>query len=188
MVNQQIVVGSLAEMAQKNNVSLAESFLNCEALILLDLSGSMESSDTPTGETRRKVATEHLIKLQKSYSGKIALFCFADYIVPCPLGLPQDCGGSTNLHKALEYLKQYDDAGMKIIVISDGSPNDPEKCLEIAKTFVNRIDVIFVGSETDYDRGRKFLERLAALTGGKSVKSDAPGELFNEAQTYLLKG
>ena len=183
-----IVKGSLSDISVSQNISLAESFLNCEALILLDLSGSMESADTPTGETRRKVATEHLIKLQKSHGGKVALFSFADYIVPCPSGLPQDCGGSTNLHKALEYLKQYDDAGMKIIVISDGSPNDPEKCLKIASTFVNRIDVIFVGSETDYDRGRKFLEELARVTGGKSVKSDAPGELFNQAQTYLLNG
>jgi Mg-chelatase subunit ChlD len=187
-MNNQIVTGSLSAISQRDGVSLAESFMSCDAIILLDLSGSMEASDTPTGQTRRMVATQHLIRLQKEYPGKVALICFADYALFCPAGIPQDCGGSTRLDKALEYVKIADDAGMKIIVISDGSPNDPEKCLKIAKTFINKIDVIFVGSETDYDRGRKFLEELAKVTGGKSVKSDNPGELFNEAQTYLLKG
>ena len=187
-MNNQIVVGSLSAIAAKNNISLAESFMACDALILLDLSGSMEASDTPSGDTRASVATEHLIRLQKDHPGKIGLICFADYPLFCPAGIPQDCGSSTRLDKALEYVLPADDCGMKIIVISDGSPNDPEKCLKVAKEFKNKIDVIFVGSERDYDQGRKFLEQLAAITGGKSVKSDSPGELFSQAETYLLNG
>lgn len=183
-----IVPGSLSAIAQQNNCSLSESFLSCDALVLLDMSGSMESCDTPSGESRRKVATDQLIRLQKDNAGKLALICFADSVVFCPAGFPQDCGGSTRLERALEYIKPADDCGMKIIIISDGSPNSPEQCLNVARTFKNKVDTIYIGPEGDYEGGRKFLEKLASVTGGQALKSDAPGLLSKEVETLLLKG
>jgi Mg-chelatase subunit ChlD len=183
-----IIPGSLTAISQSTGKALAESFLSCDALILLDMSGSMESCDTPTGESRRKVATNHLIRLQKNNAGKLALICFADSVVFCPAGIPQNCGGSTHLDRGLSYIKPADDCDMKIIVISDGSPNDAEKALKIASGFKNKIDTIFVGPEDDREGGRAFLERLAAATGGIALKSDGPGLLGKEVETLLLRG
>lgn len=187
-MNNQIVKGSIIDITQSNSSSIAETFLSCDALVLLDMSGSMESRDTPSGESRRKVATDQLIKLQKENAGKLALICFADYVLFCPAGVPQDCGGSTRLERGLEYIKPADDCGMKIIIISDGSPNDPNKALDIARTFKNKVDTIYIGPETDYEGGRAFLEKLASVTGGQSLKSDSPGLLSKEVETLLLKG
>lgn len=186
-MNNAIVPGSISAIAQQNKTGLAESFLNCEALILLDLSGSMETQDTPSGESRRKVATDHLIRLQKSHAGKLALFCFADYTVACPAGFPQDCGGSTNLYSALEHILPYDGLGMKIIIVSDGVPNRKEDCLKLARQFKNKLDTIFTGPEDDSEGGRAFLKKLAEATGGQSLESDSPGLLANPVERLLLK-
>lgn len=181
-----IIPGSLQAISQHDGATLAESFLSCDALVVMDMSGSMDMPDTPTGETRRKVATDHLIKLQKNHPGKLALICFADYAIFCPAGLPQQCGGSTKLDRALEYVKVADGAGLKIIIVSDGSPNDPGKCLEIARGFENHLDTIYVGPEDDREGGRAFLAKLASLTGGQSLKSDSPGLLEPSVERLLL--
>lgn len=181
-----IVPGSLSAIAQHNGSSLAESFLSCDALILFDLSGSMEIADTPSGESRRKVATDHLTRLQKNHPGKLALVCFADTVVFCPGGVPQACGGSTCLDRGLSYILPADACGMKIIVISDGAPNSKSTSLEIAVKFENKIDTIFVGPEDDREGGRAFLEQLATVTGGQSFKSDAPGILEPTVERLLL--
>ena len=187
-MNNQIVIGSLSAIAAKNNISLAESFMSADLILVLDCSGSMYAQDAPGNKTRWQVATEHLERLQKENQGKIALICFADYTIFSPAGFPVDCGGSTNLSSALNYILPADDTGIKILIVSDGSPNSPEECLKIAKQFKTSISTLYCGPETDHERGRKFLEELARCTGGKSVKSDAPGELFTQAETYLLNG
>ena len=69
--------------------------------------------------------------------------------------------------KALEFVKRVDGCGIKIILISDGEPNDEAATLSCAKTFSTRIDTVFVGKETS--EGRAFLKKLSDATGGISV-------------------
>ncbi|HEY4721791.1 MAG TPA: hypothetical protein VII92_08090 [Anaerolineae bacterium] len=45
-----IVPGSLLDAAQRGNISLAESFLSCDALVIVDSSGSMISRDASNGQ------------------------------------------------------------------------------------------------------------------------------------------
>jgi Mg-chelatase subunit ChlD len=186
-MNTQIVPGSLSAIAQRDNVGLAESFLNCDVLILLDMSGSMDTHDAPGNRTRADVAREDVIRLQATHKGKIALFCFADYCIFAPGGMPLSCGGSTNMAAALHYVQPADDCGSKIILVSDGMPNDATKTLEIAREFKNRIDTIFCGPENDVDGGRAFLEKLARATGGQAVTSAAPGALGEEMLLLIDK-
>lgn len=188
MTNNAIVPGSIAAISQQNHTSLSESFLSASTILILDCSGSMSAKDAPMGKSREETAREQLIKLQKENAGKLALVCFADYTVFSPGGIPVECGGSTNMAGALDYIYPADDTGTQFILMSDGSPNDPQRTLEVARKFKTPIQTIFIGPESDLEGGRAFLEKLAKATGGQSLKSDAPGLLAQPVETLLLKG
>jgi Mg-chelatase subunit ChlD len=184
--NNAIVIGSLSQIAARNNCSLAESFMSAEVILLTDMSGSMSTCDATGGLSRYQAAENDVIRLQEKYQGKVALISFSDTVQFCPGGKPIRFGGGTDMVKALEYVKIADDTGIKIILISDGLPNNKEATLKIAKTFKSKIDCIFIGSELDYEGGKAFLEKLATITGGKSVKSDSPGLLMPKVETLML--
>lgn len=185
MNNCQIVPGSLGAIATNTHKTIAETFCQADVVIIIDTSGSMASCDARNGNSRYEVACEELTQLQKNLPGKIALISFSGDVCFCPSGLPVNYGGTTDLSKALNFVKIADVAGMKFIVISDGQPDYPSDCLQIAKTFKNRIDVIYVGPES-CPEGRNFLQQLAAATGGKSVTAEKTNNLLNEIQTLLL--
>jgi len=186
MEKNNIVRGSLMAVSQQNNSSLAESFLGADVIVVLDCSGSMDTADSTGGKTRRQVSRDQLIGIQETYPGRIALFCFANYCIFAPGGIPLPCGGSTDMAAALRYIQPADDCGSKIILVSDGMPNDASETLRIAREFKNRIDTLFCGPESDVEGGRAFLEKLARATGGQAVTSAAPGVL--EKEVLLLMG
>ena len=72
-MNNQIAVGSLSYVAQKQNISLAESFLSAKIIVLLDTSGSMNYGDAPNGKTRK----EHAEKALTSIQGRSFIIWFA---------------------------------------------------------------------------------------------------------------
>jgi uncharacterized protein with von Willebrand factor type A (vWA) domain len=88
---------------------------------------------------------------------------------------------------ALQYALQFDDIGMKIILITDGEPNSTGDTLEVAKQFKTQIDAVFIGREGGY--GMDFLNRLMSVIGGTAFKSESPGMLLaNVEEILLLKG
>lgn len=177
-MNQQtaLVPGSLSAIAKQNNTSIAETFMAADAVILVDTSGSMNSCDSRGGRTRYEVAIEELTALQANMPGKLAVISFSSDVVFCPAGIAQNMGGMTDLAKALKFIKVADVPGIKFIVISDGQPDDEREALNAAKTFKNKIDVIYVGPEEN-PTGRNFLQKLAAATGGQTVTMDRAKEL-----------
>jgi len=181
------IIGSQQDLANQQGKTLAESFLSAEMLILLDNSGSMGQQDTPQGITRVELAQQHLTTLQGKHPGAVALICFADKVEYSPSGYIIPVGGSTDLTSALQFAKTADGIGLKILLISDGSPNNEDSALEVAMTYESKIDVIHCGSDSD-NRGRDFLKRLAAVTGGQFFKSNNAGELLDNAETLLLGG
>jgi len=185
-MNNQIIKGSLADIAQKENMSISESFLNADILILLDNSGSMCMNDAPNGMTRQQAAEKELRTLQNKYRGKIALICFADDVIPSPSGVILECGSTTDMAAILRYALQFDNIGMKIVIVTDGEPNNEKDTLEVAKKFKQSIDAIFIGREGG--RGMDFLNRLINLTGGKAFDSEKPGMFFKDVEKILLLG
>ncbi len=185
-MNNQIVVGSQQDIANRQGVSLAQSFMGARVIILFDNSGSMETEDTPSGKSRVEVAEEHLTTVQGKYPSQVALVCFACRVVYAPGGYPVEVGGSTELAAALDFVRMVDDCGIKIVVVSDGEPNSKQKALKAARKFNQQIDVIYVGDESDSAGGRAFLEELAGATGGRFFNSDAPGELLESMEVLLL--
>lgn len=186
-MNSQIVKGSIADVAQRKGQSIATTFMQAKVVIILDVSGSMDATDAQDGLSRREVARRELEKLQNEMPGEIALICFASQVEFSPSGFPVSVGYSTNLTSALNYVKIADGTDVRFIVISDGEPDSKSSALDVAKTFVNRIDTIFVGS-TQYDRGRKFLEELARVSGGKHQTFEKCKELSSGIIGLLKSG
>jgi hypothetical protein len=185
MNNNQIVVGSLGAIAQEQGKSIAESFVNADAIIIVDTSSSMGQHDSRGGKSRYEVACEELKNLQASLPGKLALLSFSDDVIFCPNGIPFNFGSMTDLAKALKFAKIADlPSGMRFIVISDGEPNDEDEALTVARTYKNKIDTIFVGPEGS--SGQEFLRRLAKASGGQNVTAEKVKELANNIQKLLL--
>ena len=186
-MNNAIVTGSIAAVSKRENVSLAESFLSVDVMTIVDTSGSMHIKDAPGGRTRYQAACDELAAIQSSNPGKIGVIAFSSTAQFCPGGVPLDFGGSTNMAGALRFAKVADNLGIKLILISDGEPDNRKDTLDVARTFKSHIDTIYIGSERD-GSGRRFLEELAAATGGRFEKSVAPAMLGEPVLKLLAMG
>ena len=187
-MNNQIILGSQSDVAKRNNMSLAETFLNVNLIALVDISGSMAMRDGRDGKSRWEIANEHLTRLQSFYQGKIALIEFASITMFKPDGILSPPNGSTNLTDALQFAKMADGCGIKIVVVSDGMPDNPYEAIYQAQKYKSKIDVIYCGDENDREGGRAFLQKLASATGGQFFKSDSTGSIESEIETLLLGG
>lgn len=182
-MNTQIIQGSIGAIAQRDGRSIAESFLNADVVIIVDTSSSMGQHDARGNQSRYSVACDELQKLQASLPGKLALLSFSDDVQFCPNGIPFNFNGMTDLAKALKFAKMADVSGIRFIVISDGEPNDEQEALNVAKTYKNKIDTIFVGPEGG--NGQKFLQRLAKASGGQGVTVAQVKELESTVKHLL---
>lgn len=178
-----LVPGSLAAIAKDSGQSLAESFLSADAIILVDVSGSMAAKDTQGLLSRYDAACQELRRLQSDLPGKVAIIAFSDRPEFSPGGVPRYSGGGTDLAGALRFVHTADGCGIRFIVISDGWPNDAEGALSAAKAFTDRIDCVFIGPEGD--PGADFLRRLASASGGQYSKN-APSDVAKRVEQLLL--
>lgn len=182
-----VVPGSLSALAQQNNMSVAESFLSADVVILVDVSGSMAARDSRGGRSRYDIALEELARLQKSLPGRIAVVSFSNEAKFCPGGVPQYDGGGTYLTEALNFV-QIADGTVRFIVVSDGCPENERSALAVARQMTSQIDTVFVGPENDIEGGRAFLEKLAHARGGQSVLAAKCDQLAQRVETLLLSG
>lgn len=185
-MNTSIVAGSVADIAKKTNTSIAESFLNCDVMVIVDVSGSMNMPDSRRGQSRYEIALEELAQLQASMPGKIAVVGFSDTAELAPSGKPRMMGSGTDLAGALRFARMADGHDMRFVVVSDGIADEPEAAISVARGFEARIDTIFVGPESDREGGRLFLQHLAAASGGQSVTADCAQDLAEKVTMLLL--
>lgn len=184
-MSNQLVKGSLGQIAKQNGQSLAQTFISCDVVVIVDTSGSMGSRDSTAGRSRYEQACLELEKLQADLPGKIGVISFSSRVMFCPNGRPYNFDSGTDLEEALKFTKIADvPGGMRFIVISDGQPDDPAAALKVAKTYSNKIDVIYVGPESN-PQGREFLERLAKASGGQTITADKAKALASSVQKLL---
>lgn len=178
----QLVQGSVADVAKRSNKTLAEAFLEVDAVVIVDTSASMELIDVLKSEvrvSRYSEACNQLSNLQSSMPGKIAVIAFSSYPIYCPDGHAKLLSGSTNLLGALQMVEPADGSGLRFIVISDGEPDTEEPCIDLARKMETRIDTIYIGPPEG--RGRDFLKRLAQA--GKGQSATKPNEILQLQET-----
>jgi hypothetical protein len=174
-----IIPGSLAAIAAQEGQSLAESFLSADAIVLVDVSGSMGARDVDGyerersyGRTRYEAACDELTKLQATLPGKIAVVAFSTTPAFCWSGRPPFESGGTDMVAALRFIQPADGCGMTLILISDGYPDDADETLRVARQFTSPITTIYIGPKGE--RGEEFLRKLAAATGGQTSVNSVP--------------
>lgn len=185
MTQQLAIKGSLAESQKKRNITMAESFLSIEALVLVDISSSMSTQDVNSEGgrcSRWSEANRQLTHLQARFPGKLAVVAFSDRAEFCPSGVLPPTQGGTNLLGALQFVAQADGCGIKFICVSDGEPDNPDGTLAYAKTLTTAIDSIYIGAPGG--RGEEFMERLSEATNGRSISKSV--DLLEESVTLLL--
>lgn len=158
-----LVPGSLAAVAAQRGISLAETFLSADAIVMVDVSGSMEEADSRDGQTRYQVACQELAKLQRELPGKIAVVAFSSDARFVPGGVPPLIGAGTDLAAALHFVRPADGT-VDFWIISDGEPQDEQAALDVARHFTSRINAVYVGPRGE--PGADFLRRLARGHGG----------------------
>lgn len=183
-MSNQLVKGSLGAIAKQTGQSLAQTFISCDVVCIVDTSGSMSQRDSAGGNSRYDQACYELASLQGSMPGKIGVISFSGLTEFCPNGTPRYLGGGTDLAAALKFAKVADVPGMRFIVISDGQPDDPAAALKVAHSYAGRIDVIYVGPES-HPLGRDFLAQLAKASGGQSVTAAQAKQLASSVQKLL---
>ena len=180
-----IAKGSLLDVANQNKITLAETFVNCDGVAIVDISDSMNASDSRGGKSRFDVAREELKILQEHFAGKLAIVAFNDDPQFCSNGILPPAHGRTALDKALVMAKIADAIpDFKFFVISDGEPNGEELALSIAQTYQNPIHTIYVGAEDGY--GREFLKKLSNIRHGKFDTSFRVAESLSDKIAGLL--
>lgn len=179
-----VVPGSLADQAKQSGGSLAETFLNCDLIVLIDTSGSMAAPDAPGGLQRYDAACRELATLQKSNPGKIGVIGFSSYPEFFPGGTPNFQAGGTDLAAALDYARLVDGL-CDLVVISDGEPDNQESALIGARRYKSsKISCVFVGPENG--PGAEFLRKLAAANRGQSVTAEKTKHLASQIERLLL--
>lgn len=178
------IKGSLQSIANKSMITVAQAFVDCEVIVLMDSSASMTAEDAP-GQSRWRKACNQLAKLQSENPGKVCLICFDDKQTFEPSGIARYPNGSTDIAGALSFVWKADDTGLKFVVISDGEPDDDEAAIAMARQFKSKISCIYIGPEGGY--GARFLKRLSGVTGGQFSNSEVAGigNLSNTVAGFL---
>lgn len=177
--------GSVTDVASDRKIPLSQVIMEAEAVILVDTSGSMSAYDGMP-KTRYERSVDALEYYQKQISGKILVLSFSEETIFCPNGYPAYQGGSTNMVEALVYAKIADNVpDMNIILISDGEPNNMLDTLDVAKTFKNKINTVFIGPE-DSRAGADFLRKLSEATGGQHTTDYRAANIKKSLGAMLL--
>lgn len=183
-----LVTGSLYQVAQQSNKSLAELFVDVKCAVIVDVSGSMAANDAGDGLSRWQAAGNELAALQADMPGEIAVFAFSKQVRFVPSGvLPElgTLGDFTGMARALDYVRSMglDVPGVRLVLVSDGIPDNVQRTITAAAKFTQRIDTIFVGPEGGC--GAEFLAQLAQASGGIAATADRVRELAATAKLLL---
>lgn len=179
-----LVKGSLSDVALRDNLSIAESFMNASVIVLIDVSASMSARDARGGQQRYKVACAELAQLQANMPGKIAVIGFSNQVEFAPTGIPTFQCSNTDMARALRFAKLADTGDVRFFILSDGAPDSEQAALAAAATYQGRIDVVYIGPEGD-KTARAFLDKLAKSHGGQQVSSPVH-LLAQKIETLLL--
>jgi hypothetical protein len=155
-------------------------------IFLLDISGSM---DTYIGGMSK---LDHLRNIMKDYpeSKKICfssdVYCNVDRNGNVDCAIPASAHGSTDLAGAIRYLRGLAKRPERIVLISDGDPDDPNAAMREATGFSVPIDIIFIGQRGS--SGERFMINLAKFTGGRQFTIEDKSANFQKQLSNRIAG
>ena len=179
-----VAKGSITDISKSGDMALA--ILNAKAVLLCDRSGSM-AEEARGGKASYEIEDEIVTRLQARYQGQVVLVAFHSTAFICPDGILPPPQGDTNMLDAFRVALPLHEAGLRVILISDGQPShDETEVIESAKQFKGNLDTIFVGPETS--PGASFLKRLAKAVKGSHLVCDIKKDpaLLEKSLTHLL--
>lgn len=136
-------------------------------VILADVSGSMESTAWG-GRTKHAVLREAINLTMQRERHELIAFAGAPQLLASANDLPAP-GGSTALHLALQSAIARDPG--RILVVSDGEPDNEQAALTVASTFAGVVDVLYIGPDANA-AAMAFLRRLAQAGHGRFHGTD----------------
>lgn len=146
-----------------------------QPFLLLDVSGSM---DNKIGD-QRKIDILRSAVSNSNFKG-IKQYVFSERIIETQY-IPEPYG-STKLDTAFRYLIKVNP--QKLLVVSDGLPDEPGAAIESGKGLKIPVDVLYIGNIGD--EGEQFMKRLSETTGGKFMTVDTTE--INDFQKNLTDG
>lgn len=170
--------GSLTERLRSDLTTLRQQKQVVKAMretwLLLDVSGSM--GQVVDG----KMKLEHLKEAVSDFpTAQILSFSHTVWEGTIPTH-PQ-----SNTDMTLGFQTVARKNPKRIILISDGLPDDPTSALESARALSCPVDVIYIGHGGD--EGEAFMKLLASQTGGTQVTADTAMPEFQKALTDNIR-
>lgn len=152
----------VASQTKALQTSLKGALMQRKTFLLLDCSGSMNES--ASAECRKIDSLRSLVNtLRTEYEIGFRQITFG-VTVDIQDDIPEP-GGGTPLHKALELAKE--NGPRKVVVVSDGFPDDANAAIKVAEDMGIPIDTYYVGPTPS--EGEGFMRRLAEATKGTNV-------------------
>lgn len=180
-MNELVVKGSIMDVGGDPTMAL----MSAKIVLLCDRSISMVELDSDNKQ-RFVVQDKVVSDLQGKYHGQIAIVPFSDSAYLSLNGTLPRPDGSTFMLNALRFVQPIVEAGIHVVLISDGEPTDSkEEILEFAKLFAGFLDTVFVGRAGS--EGDKFLRRVAEASQGDHETNEATRLLEKTLTRFLLK-
>lgn len=151
-------------VAEHKSFSLLDKVHNPSPVLVLDVSGSMAEHCEPG---RRKIdALREVVKSLRTSGSTFGQIVF-ESAPRLTDAIPEPSGG-TALHLALGLAATL--RPRKLVLVTDGEPDDEQLALDAAARLARPIDVFYVGPGSQ--RAEKFLRDLARRAGGQYQKTD----------------
>lgn len=155
-------------------------------IFLLDISGSMDTY------IEGKSKLDHLRNIMKDYpeSKKICfssdVYCEVDRNGNVDCTIPASAQGSTDLAGAIRFLRTLVKRPERIVLISDGEPDDGNSAIREATGFSVPIDIIFIGQKGS--SGERFMINLSRLTRGRQFTIEDKSANFQKQLSIKIAG
>lgn len=155
-------------------------------VFLLDISGSMDCY------VDDKSKLDHLRTIMKDYpeAKKICfssdVYCSVDRNGNVDCTIPTSAHGSTDLARAIRYLRTLAKRPESLVLISDGEPDDMGAAIREAAGLSVPIDIIFIGQKGS--SGERFMINLAQLTRGRQFTIEDKSANFQKQLSIKIAG
>jgi hypothetical protein len=139
-----------------------------------------------------KSKLDHLRDIMKDYpeARKVCfssdVYCNVDRNGNVDCTIPTSAHGSTDLARAIGHLRGLAKRPERIVLISDGDPDDPNAAIREAIGFSVPIDIIFIGQKGS--SGEIFMINLAKFTRGRQFTIEDKSANFQKQLSTKIAG